>query len=287
MAESKARSCVFCGLEIAPGERSREHVIPQWLLDHLGIRRAAITPSHTKPDGTVVSQRSHTLENLQEGRVCERCNTGWMSTLETEAMPLLVPLFSGDKTVVELTAPERVTVARWAAKTTFALNSASNYLKNVPPEHFTAIRTAFPRGLAVFGQQHHNTLPFYWLQTSAWHMTVPEHSRIREAPPSSYKVTLQFGKLLLLVAHWPLEGWRYGLWPGIHVPLWPQTGPIVGITPASDEFPWHDSFEATAAFHCSLAICHDQSPELKQFDRQAALKMRKKLLAKKLRERKK
>src|SRR5688572_18801841 len=102
MPESKVRICVFCGQQIALGERSREHVIPQWLLDHLGIRKAAITPAHTKPDGTLVSQRSHTLENLQEGRVCETCNTGWMSTLETEAMPLLIPLFAGEKTVVQL-----------------------------------------------------------------------------------------------------------------------------------------------------------------------------------------
>lgn len=287
MAQSKARICVFCGQEIAPGERSREHVVPQWLLDHLDIRQAAITPAHTKPDGALVSQRSHTLENLQEGRVCETCNTGWMSTLETQAKPLLIPLFSGDKTVVELTADERTTVARWAAKTTFALNSASNYLKNVPVEHFTAIRTEFPPGVAVYGQQHYNTLPFYWLQTSAWHMSVPRHARLREAPPSSYKVTLQFGKLLLLVAHWPLAGWRYGLWPGIHVPLWPQKGPIAGITPARDEFPWHDSLDATAAFHCSLAICHDQSPELMLLDPQTTLKTRKKLLAQKLRQRKK
>jgi hypothetical protein len=283
---SKSRICVFCGLEIAPGERAREHVIPQWLLDHLQIREAAITPAHTKPDGTMVSQRSHTLENLQEGRVCGTCNSGWMSTLETQAMPLLIPLFSGGRTVVELTAEDRTTVARWAAKTVFALNSASNYLKTVPPEHFTTIRTEFPPGLAVFGQQHHNTLPFYWLQTSAWHMSVPQHAQLREPPPASYKTTLQFGKLLLLVAHWPLPGWRYGLWPGIHVPLWPHKGPIAGITPASQDFPWHDSIEATAAFHCSLATCHDRSPEIRQFDLQESLKMRKKLLAAKMRKRK-
>ena len=113
----KGRTCVFCGQGIAPGERSREHVIPQWLLDHLHIREAAITPTHTKPDGAMVSQRSHTLENLQEGRVCGTCNSGWMSKLESDAMPLLIPLFSGAKTVVELTAEERTTVLRWAAKT--------------------------------------------------------------------------------------------------------------------------------------------------------------------------
>lgn len=267
MAQSKSRICVFCGLEIASGERSREHVIPQWLLDHLQIRHASINPTHAKPDGTVVSQRTHALENLQEGRVCETCNTGWMSALESQAMRLLVPLISGDKTVVELTADDRKIVARWAAKTSFALNSASNFLKNVPAEHFTTIRSGFPPGMAVFGQQHHNTLPFYWLQCSAWHMSIPEHALLREAPPSSYKVTLQFGKLLLLVAHWPLSGWLYGLWPGIHVPLWPERGPIAGITPARNAFPWHDSIEAARAFHSTLAICHDESPDLQPFRR--------------------
>jgi hypothetical protein len=282
MSEQPKRTCIFCLKPIA--ERSREHVFPQWLLDHLQIREAAISPTHYKPDGTVVSKREHTLENLQEGRVCKTCNEGWMSTLENEAKPLLVHLFSGEKTVVELTSDERKTVARWAAKTAFALNSASNYLKNVPAEHFAAIREGFPSRIMIFGQQHHGNMPFNWLQTSAWHLVAPDHETDRQAPDESYKITLLFGKLLLLVAHWPLGDWIYGIWPGIHVPLWPQSGRIVGVEPETKEFPWNDSQEATAAFHFSLAMLHQRAPEL--LSRKDSLKQRKKDLAAKIRRRK-
>ena len=60
----------------------------------------------------------------------------------------------------------------------------------------------------------------------------------------------------------------------------------MGIEPSRD-FPWHDTLDATIAFHCSLAIYHDQSPELKLPDRHGSLKLRKKVLEAKLRKRKK
>src|SRR5262245_8499692 len=38
-------TCVFCEGSLSTG-RGREHVIPQWLLDHLGIRHVPISPTH-------------------------------------------------------------------------------------------------------------------------------------------------------------------------------------------------------------------------------------------------
>src|SRR6185503_20533123 len=116
MRPSAMRRCLFCNTPLLAGG-TREHVFPKWILDRLGIRTAHISPTHFSPDGEVLSTRQHTLENVQEGRVCHDCNTGWMSRLENETRPLLLSVFDDARTVADLTHPERETVARWALKT--------------------------------------------------------------------------------------------------------------------------------------------------------------------------
>lgn len=46
--------------------------------------------------------------------VCSECNNGWMSSLESEALPILAPLISGETDRVELA--EAAILMRWAAK---------------------------------------------------------------------------------------------------------------------------------------------------------------------------
>jgi hypothetical protein len=66
--------CPFCK-RLLEGNRSNEHVLPKWLLDHLGIRGDQIAATHIKNDlATIVSQRRHTFNGLVNGRICETCN---------------------------------------------------------------------------------------------------------------------------------------------------------------------------------------------------------------------
>ena len=127
------KACIFCGVSLA-GKASLEHVLPQWLLSYLGIKKKDITPTHWNPKGEVLSTRKHELGNLVEGRVCSTCNNGWMSALEAQAKALLIPLMEAETEVVKLTPDQRLCIARWTCKTAFVLNSASNFHKNVPPE---------------------------------------------------------------------------------------------------------------------------------------------------------
>jgi hypothetical protein len=251
------RACLFCGKELAR-VRAREHVFPRWLLNELNIGEEPINPTQFRPSGEVVSTREHLLENLQEGRVCATCNNGWMSKLEVDARPLLRPLMEGTGPVTDLTQEERAVVARWAVKTAYMLNSATNYDYKIPKRYlaeFYANHRPVPNGVCVFAQLHHANLDFYWLQGAYW----PEVSGDEaldidpsEATISSYKVTLQLRHLLLLVACWPYEGWGLTLWRGIHVPLWPQSGPCFHFE--LDPFPWNDSIQAVAEFHRNLRV---------------------------------
>jgi len=252
------KRCLFCNETIGPGE-GVEHVFPQWLLEHLSIRDDRISPTHTTPEGEVVSMREMVLNRMVEGRVCSRCNSGWMSDLESRAKPLLVPLMEGDTVIVELSYQDRALLGRWAAKTAFLLNRSSNFHDLVPDEHFRYLydnQEGLPERVIALGQQHHGDRDFYWMQGSMWHVSPTENpfsGDVAKLGASAYKMTLQFGKLLLLVANWPHSGYRYGLWKGIHLALWPLRGPVAWYD-LSDEFPWDDSIEAIATFHASLMV---------------------------------
>ncbi len=52
-------------------------------------------------------------------KVCEPCNTGWMSDLEEQVKPVLTPLINGASTTVA--AGHRRLLALWATKTAIAL----------------------------------------------------------------------------------------------------------------------------------------------------------------------
>ena len=121
----KLNRCVFCDSELSNQNRSVEHIIPQWLLDELDIRKVRIEPSHMSIEKGLVSKRKHTLENLKAGHVCRQCNNGWMSSLECEAQPVLIDLINTDRVTFDLSDQERFVLARWTLKTALTLNSGS------------------------------------------------------------------------------------------------------------------------------------------------------------------
>lgn len=258
------KSCLFCQLPLA---KSKEHVLPEWLLNHLGISDEAISPTHFTADGKVVSSRHHKLKNLVEGSICANCNTGWMSQLETEAKQILIPLMTGEREVVELKVDERVLLARWTCKTSYVLNSSSNYEPKVPPDHFGYMHknvNSLPKSVAVVAQQHHGKSKFYWLQqqfsmSSGSHPYVSSQQEAHTLMKPTYKISLLLNKLLLLVAYWPWPEWSMILWPGIHIPMWPNKGPSGWYhqDPIPGGFPWDHSLEALTAFHQTLDIVRD------------------------------
>lgn len=105
-----------------------------------------------------------------------------------DASPLIFLAKAGRLEFLQLAAPEILAPAAVAAEIQQydADDPAVQALENTPWLKVVEV----PRGLAIFGQQHHNIVPFYWLQTSAWHMTVPQHAKFHEPPETSYKTTL-------------------------------------------------------------------------------------------------
>lgn len=255
------RNCLFCN-SILSNRRSQEHIFPQWLLDNLKIRKVLISPTHfSAKDRTVVSSREHELQNLKEGRICNSCNNGWMSDMESAARPILLNLIEGNHEVAQLSCHERGVIAKWATKTAYVLNSASNYYSIIPKHQYNELKNGssiLPNHVAVFGCQHNNTERFYWLQQTHWSVIAGKAvnpNKLKKLAIKTYKISLQFGKLLLLVTYWPYAGWQLALQIGVHVPLWPQSGPVCYYE-QEIEFPWNDSLKAIAAFHYGLNLVH-------------------------------
>ena len=86
-----------------------------------------MTVRRTDEHGNVRAFSNNKIE-LTAKVVCESCNTGWMSDLETDVKSALLPLVVGSPTVVSL--DEQRLLAAWAQKTAMTLE----HTFSSPPE---------------------------------------------------------------------------------------------------------------------------------------------------------
>ena len=116
LPDSSTRTCLFCRASLS-GARAREHVFPTWLRQAMDVEVGEVTQTHVAVDGDSAPARRHTLSAFVEGRVCERCNSGWMSRLETDVKSALLGLSRGEVEIDDVSLSERRDLSRWTAKT--------------------------------------------------------------------------------------------------------------------------------------------------------------------------
>jgi hypothetical protein len=252
-----ARTCLFCGRIIS--DRAKEHVIPAWLQKTLGIAdNFLLQVVSLTATNEVIDRRLPTFDQHREGRICAACNNGWMSDLETDAGLVLKPLLAGHADIRHMSLPQRVTVARWAAKTAFMVNSSSSYDVRVPDIHFTGLyqhRHRLPLGVCVIGQIHSPSCQIHVFQGPAWMVSgnVPTRDELVKAFKSSYKIGLQIGNLMLVIGYFPIAAYTLDLWRDVHCCLWPLIPRVVWRDQGLD-FPWLDSVEALGTFLGSVWV---------------------------------
>ncbi len=220
--------CWFCRsiLGRLPRDRTEEHIVPQWLEEFLGLRDFKIEPTLTSlPDGKRLAQRTHTVAGFLAGRICSTCNNGWMSDLETRAKTVLLSLLQGSREIGDLSDFESLAVARWVAKTAYCLN-IGGHENRIPTSHFEALRqvtSGLPAGVVVLASTHEPTRPFSFEAGGTWrHDALSSRPGIALLQTTSYKTTLQFGRLIFNVVFWPLRGWILKLEQGLSTPVWPR-----------------------------------------------------------------
>ncbi len=258
------RKCIFCDQELT-GNRAKEHVVAQWLLEHLQIRDDDLLQAVARTsDSQIVESRTIVTRSMVEGRVCDRCNNGWMSDLENQVKSLLILLIDGKRTVYALTDEERLLVSRWSAKTAYVLSHATPLKETVEPTHLRFIAgnsTNLRPGVGVFAQQAVSTREFAYYQRNRW----PEFTMVPGAGdplPGSYKIALEFRRLMLLIAYWPSPSAAFVLAAGVHLPLWPiQNFYLCYYSPTEPPTPY-DSHVVLDRFGSSLGIAYRSAADV-------------------------
>lgn len=112
---------MFCARE----GKSREHVIPRQL-DRLlkqsrpvpiGKQRIGLKHQYTPPSGSDARALEWATRgpDLVTTEVCAVCNSGWLATLESRAMPVLNAAVLGDK--MDLRSDDQIAAAAWCYRT--------------------------------------------------------------------------------------------------------------------------------------------------------------------------
>lgn len=114
-------TCSFCGSTKRP--RGREHVLADWLTT-IGLDDSPVE-YHVGRLNRVPRRWTSSPFTATVRAVCDDCNHGWMSQLESIAKPILTPLIHGEAR--ELSRDDQRLITVWAFKTALvALLSSSD-----------------------------------------------------------------------------------------------------------------------------------------------------------------
>lgn len=132
---ASTRVCKACGLALQ-GAATREHVLPRWLHQYVELPGVNLEHRVVNESGSTLL-RTHGLNNFAFRSLCQTCNNTWMSKLESDAKPILLPLIEEKRSTASLTPSESNTLSRWAFKTSFMILAGQKRYR-VPWEVFRA-----------------------------------------------------------------------------------------------------------------------------------------------------
>ena len=105
--------CIFCG----GSQVSKEHIFAKWMKEFLPSEFpktrhiATFNSRFASPTEPKITFRNGTPRSQKLRVVCEKCNNGWMSQLQQETKPILLPFLRGEWN--ELETETRVVLASW------------------------------------------------------------------------------------------------------------------------------------------------------------------------------
>jgi hypothetical protein len=255
MAGARNKSCLFCGNALQPkgsphAGNTDEHVIPNWLQEHLGVKSNLVTPMRVRTDNRrIIDVRRHVMGAFVAGSVCSDCNHGWMSTLENEVKPVLIRLLDHPIHLETLQDLERFTLARWTLKTAAVLNRCSTYGSSndeigrpVPDQHMRTLASGkLPNDVLVVAAGYRSAKTVDFLQYATWTNPANSVPLRREDRDLSYKIALSFRDLVLLAAYYPSADYAYGINSHHYIPLWTGGRRVIPIDHLMDESPTKSS----------------------------------------------
>jgi hypothetical protein len=131
---NEMKECIFCGTKLTRYNKSKEHIISQWIMESLKFNKSKIYGKHTSfpsnPE-TIYNQREFDISSFVFGNICKFCNNGWMSELENSMKPLLLGVLD-DRSPTILSKEQCLLFSKWAYKTAIIINYSVPYKKIIP-----------------------------------------------------------------------------------------------------------------------------------------------------------
>jgi hypothetical protein len=138
--EIMARQCLFCPNSV----NSREHIWSDWILEDLKL---------TQPIRIRIGKHTDVWTDNPEIRVncvCRKCNNGWMSEVENQNKPHILPMMHG--AAITLTPRQQKLLTRWAVLKAMVIDTANRRrlpfysdeerVRLMPPSAVLPVRTS-------------------------------------------------------------------------------------------------------------------------------------------------
>lgn len=162
-------ACIFCD---GHGKKSKEHIWPVWMHKHLKVNgdgnhtSEAHTYENKKHLGSEKTERQGDLTTKKLRVVCQQCNSGWMSFLESSVKPIMIRMLALEAMVLK--PVEQELLARWFTMKAIVGEYASKGLNSTPTVDRVAFKNnnTIPAYFAVYIGTHNEEADSAWLRSS-------------------------------------------------------------------------------------------------------------------------
>ncbi len=227
MGRPRKITCIFCG---NGRERGKEHIFSETLLDVLGLKGDGLTlERRSSSDDACEWTRTMVFNRFLSGSICEVCNAGWMSQLESEVVPIIIALSTRKHLETLRDGPRNAAFCRWALKTACTIDHACG-TREIPAEFARGLVESpdhLPETIGVFVGLHQLEDPgsISLGQRNAWaHFPQSNSCKDPQWSPEGtwFKVAYGIRRLMVLVAGIPSPHFQFVIGTGMHVVLWPK-----------------------------------------------------------------
>ncbi len=227
------KECAFCSHS---GNLSLEHITSEWMNtlfpgENIHQREAR---------GKRAQWTTHDEIDWKARVVCETCNTGWMSNIESKhAKPVLTPLITGHNVRTEITQEIARSIALWVFKTAIVLDHAHHRANPWFPDYVREqlrVEQKMPSTVKMWicgvrgGRRHINLRAAYGAMNLS--PTYPVYSYIVTGGIGNFAFQFCSIKQKRNIELFPLPEFddiAIPIWPGIYSGItWPFTSNLAG-----------------------------------------------------------
>jgi hypothetical protein len=199
------RLCIFGGHD---KKLTSEHIWGDWVTKYvprtMNKHQFAniLIPKPGEPEPPIVRIRAGDPLSSQVPVVCGNCNSGWMSQLQNQAKPFLIPLFEGKECA--LAAEARTTVSAWIAMATMTSEHVSRDPKQIAisqaeRDWLMNKRTPPDEWRIWIGRHRSQGWPGQWVHATFPVASAAKNITNEDRQPNTQTTAFQIGELFVFV----------------------------------------------------------------------------------------